>query len=234
MPSDQETNSVQPAESTAPSPDGQSEAVEVFAEPVTVADEVSAFGREIRDGLSELTELVRHELTALAPLCERLLVDAAERDEQERLRNALYEKLDSSRASFQLQLIRPFVLRLAAMHDLLRDFQKLPDLPDAARGAFATLLGHLQETLAVQGIEVIAPVEGEAFDKTLHYVIKAESTRDAALHERVVQTVVPGFVYLGPHDRTAEIRPVVVRPARIATWRYDGPEQQKTDSPAPA
>ena len=186
----------------------------------TLVDVLSACSG-VRSQITDLAALIDQQVSPLASLCDRLLMDVNERAEQAKLRETLYEKLDASRPSFQLQLVRPILLRLAAMYDLLQDFQATPDLPDETRRAFQILEAHLRDTLVTQGVELVKPQEGDRFDKSLHYVIKAEPCSDPKQHEAVSRCVVPGFVYLGANERTSEVRPVVIRPARIATWKYE-------------
>jgi molecular chaperone GrpE (heat shock protein) len=199
------------------------------APPVGTRD--SALGSQERsDGVSwdnllstvtAFEKAVCQRLDRLETVAEQLCADDTERHEQLRNREVLYEKIEASRQSFQYQLLRPFVQRLASLHDLLRDMQNSPPAGDSIAASFGTLIRHLEDTLAMQGIERVVPKSGDAFDNRLHYVIKTESTAYANQHERIATVLLDGFIFAAPNDRTGEIRPTVIRPARVVIWRHD-------------
>jgi molecular chaperone GrpE (heat shock protein) len=179
----------------------------------------------------EFEQTIAEKLGELVSINNTLVADADERREMRQTRESLYEKLEASRSSFQFQLLRPLVQRIALLHDLLGDYRTFP--PQDANAAVAVievLANHLTETMKLHGIESIAPEPGDAFDARFHHVAVTEDTANAADDSRVARCLLGGFVYFGQNDRTGDLRPAVVRPARIVMWRYNPALAEKSST----
>jgi len=163
--------------------------------------------------------MLEERLAALENAADRLAADADQRDEQRRNREAIYEKLDASRSTFQFQLLRPIVQRLALLYDLLAEFLAHPPSdPKSVEDAFKMLSNHLRDTMTIHGIETVRPEVGDAFDSRLHHILANEPTAAPEKHGRIAAVLMHGFVYFGQHERTGDLRPAVVRPARVVVW----------------
>ena len=218
-------------------------------EPESQADEQARGGAEPggEDSLTEVSRrlqsmegMLERRLGALENAADRLAADADQRDEQRRNREALYEKLDASRSTFQFQLLRPIVQRLALLYDLLAEFlTHLPSDPKSVEDALKMLSNHLRDTMIIHGIEMVQPEVGDAFDSRVHYIMAKEPTAAPERHGRIAGVLMHGFVYFGQHERTGDLRPAVVRPARVVVWDLqqedaqteDGTPAEPTDTP---
>ena len=155
-------------------------------------------------------------------MLDRLAVSEEERAEQRRLREVLYEKLDAAKASFQFQLLRPLVQRLAAWHDLMDDWcRQPPQTAEAFADHLQLLRQQLNETLQLHGIEAVRPALDDAFDRRWHHVVATRPTDEAGRHERIAEVVQHGFVYFGQNERNGTLTPAVIRPARVVTWKHE-------------
>lgn len=157
-----------------------------------------------------------HEILA------RLDASGAERADQHRIREELFDKIEKSKPAFQFQLVRPLIERIATMYDLAVAWEKQPPQDSAALVAHVQVLAaQFRETLQLFGIDVIAPEVGEAFDRRHHFVMSVVPTADASLNDKIAETRQHGILYFGQNDRTAALMPSVVRPARVCVWKHD-------------
>lgn len=179
-----------------------------------VLDEVVS----LRERVGELFASVERNTSTLASLARQLAADDNDRREYARQRETLVARLDESRPSFQVQLLRPFVQRLGAMYDLILELRRGEGTPTDTLDLLAQ---HLRETLSQQGFELIEPAVGSSFDPLRHFVVTTEPTENAEHHERISRLSIAGIAHVGAHDKTGEIRTVVVRPARVVTWKLN-------------
>ncbi len=169
-----------------------------------------------------VTELLQAHIERLDAVTSQLTVNEQERVEQRRLRETLYEKLDETRHSFQMQLLKPWIHRVAATYDLTTKWESEPPRdPQALIDCLLILRRQIKETMEICGIQTVSPEPGDRFDRRLHFVVDTRNTGDVELNERIVETLQHGFVYFVRHEKTGEISPFVIRPARVITWKHD-------------
>jgi molecular chaperone GrpE (heat shock protein) len=151
-----------------------------------------------------------------------LVATEAANEAMNRVRDALLDKVEASRPSFQFQLIRPFVQRLANLADSLADWGRSP--PTDADG-FAKCLEainrQMREILSLHGILEVRPAEGDALDARSHFVAETRPTADLASHEKIAALIEHGYQYIGQHDRSGLVTATLIRPARVVTWKHD-------------
>ncbi len=175
-----------------------------------------------------MTRIVRMQaalearLLSLETAATQLATDAEERAEHRENREALYEKLAASTTNFHFQLLRPLLQRISLLYDLVSELGDSP--PQDARAAVEALRlvkDNLREVMELNGVETISPVLGDTFDRRFHHVVTTEQTTDETKHESIARTVTDGFLYFGQNERTGALRPSVIRPARVVTWKFD-------------
>jgi molecular chaperone GrpE (heat shock protein) len=186
-----------------------------------LADPLAGTVSALAGRIDALDERLRESVAALGEAAARLADSEAECDEQRRLREALLERLEAARSTFQFQLLRPLVTRVATLFDLVGDWQRRPpQTPEEMARCMGILMQQVRDTLELHGIEVVNPQPGDAFDRRFHHVIDTRSTSEAGEHEHVAETLQQGFVFHGQHERTGQVVPSVIRPARVITWKF--------------
>ena len=162
------------------------------------------------------------ELRRAQAIVLRLLDGEEEKAQERRTREALFEKLDASRPQFQLQFIRPLVIRMAGLFDLVKEWTRQPP-PDAAGFAscMELLARQFREVMELHGVEMVAPKADDAFDRRFHHVVATQATGESALHEHVAGLLQHGFIFFGQNANNGALTPVVIRPARVTTWKFD-------------
>ncbi len=172
--------------------------------------------------LQALEVLMRAHVQAMQAAADRLAQNAEVRDDDNRTRDALLEKLDASKSTFQFQLIKPMVTRLASLHDLVVTWTESPPADAAGFTKCLDILSkQFRETLDMFGIQILNPQVNESFDRRFHHVMDTIATAEQEKHERVAATLQHGFLYFGQNERTGVLVPTLVRPARVKTWKYD-------------
>lgn len=175
--------------------------------------------------MQQLTELNRNlsgRLEKLERTAHSLQEDDRDRAEQRQNREALYSLLDNSKSMFQFQVLKPMLQRLGLMFDLIGDFSAHPPQEvDTMVQALGMFNQHLKETLLLYGVEMAIPNSGDAFDVRFHQITQTRPTAVQEHNDTIAGCMQAGLVYYGQQERTGTIRPNVVRPARVVTWRYD-------------
>jgi len=186
--------------------------------------------RELLERMAAVEAALAERLSNIECAARELIADQRERDEHIRNREALYDKLQASRSTFQYQFVRPMVQRMASLHDLIHSFHVSPPQDDDGwKKTLELFLNHLEQTLEIEGVQRLAPSSGAEFDDRYHHIVDTRPTPDAELNGRIAEVTQPGFLYFGRHDASGEIRPTPVRPVKVVTWKYD--EQAAEFSP---
>lgn len=218
-------------------PPGEAVATEVPSiqpptdEPIESVDPLSDLVQRLESQIVEL----RSQVEVLGTAAERLKSDESARAEQIRLRETLLDKLEAAKPNFHMQLLRPFVTRLANLADSICDWERSP--PADADGIARCLGGlslQIREMLGLHGIQEVRPAESDSLDTRYHYVAETRPTADPDAHEKVAAVFQHGYLYFGQHDRTNNVVPNLIRPARVASWKYEAPATQPLNEPPPA
>ena len=205
-----------PVPAPVPSPPAPPEPV--AAAPAAPAPDLSAPIAALQAQVAALDTIAKK----FASVGNDLIAAGSAGEAMEKVRDALLDKVDASKPSFQFQLIRPFVQRLAKLADSIGDYRKSPPKDEAGfASSLESISTQMAELLSLHGVLEVRPKEGDALDPRCHFVAETRPTADQAKHEKVAELQEHGYQYIGQHDRSGNVTGTLIRPARVATWKHD-------------
>lgn len=173
-------------------------------------DEVSrssAFPGELGDRLDRL---------------ERTLAQAvALQEHQATLIRTLHAENQVLRQGELTQALKPFILDIARLHD---DVAAVISRGGDELKKAAIIPEFILDVLEHQGVSQVAPTVGDAFDGKLHQGTEVVPISDPKLDGLIARLQRPGFIRDGGH---------LVRPARVAVYRYSPEVSSPGDEMAP-